>query len=50
MPEDYDDSDLNEEERFIQRTIMMNLISSGGQKPMRIRRSTYEKLQYNDEF
>ena len=42
MPNDYDDSDLTEEERFLQRTVMKNLLYTGF-KPITIRKSTYKR-------
>lgn len=40
MPEDYDDTDLNEEEQMFQRTVMLNLISRGFNEVRTVRRST----------
>jgi hypothetical protein len=42
MPNDYDDSDLTEEERFLQRTVMKNLLYTGF-KPLKMRKSTYKR-------
>ena len=39
MHEGYDDSDLNEEDRLLQRTVLKNLISKGEQI-VRIRRDS----------
>lgn len=40
MPDDYDDTDLTEEEQMFQRTVMLNLISSGFRQIKANRRTT----------
>ncbi len=49
MPDGYDDSDLNDEDRFFQCTVMQNLISGGGFKAVRIRKSTISRPEFDDE-
>ena len=47
LPDDYDDTDLNEDEQVFQRTVMLNLISRGFTEVKSRRRSTLNMQDLN---
>ena len=45
LPDDYDDTDLNENEQVFQRTVMLNLISRGFREVKTARRRSTMNMQ-----